>query len=67
MNETDIGMLIEDMFKDIKDRESNLTGSGRLPDGSYMVLVKIDNKRFTIVVRDDEAPFSTLTALYDRK
>lgn len=63
MNETDIGLLIESMFRELRDRGARVVGSGVKEDGHYLMLLKIDNRSFTVLIRGDDLDDSTAQSL----
>lgn len=54
MNQTEIGVLIHQVFVDIKDREVQVADGGEMPDGTYILVVKIDGKTFNITVEEEK-------------
>jgi len=54
MNEMEISLMIQQILKGVTDREVSVVGGGKLRDGAYVTCIKIDNKRFTIKVENDE-------------
>lgn len=53
MNELELGVLIEQALGDITDREIQSIEAGHQPDGTYAIVVKIDNKVLSISIKEE--------------
>lgn len=54
MNELELGVLIEQALGEIKDREVQSIEAGEQPDGTYAIVLKIDNRIFNIIIEEEK-------------
>lgn len=53
LNKEELGIAIIQMLESMTDREAKVVANGPIPNGDYVLIVKIDNRQFTVRIEGE--------------